>query len=109
MITTEIKQLVKELDPIVGHDVYLCDCGNTEDCPPELTEVTVSDLYDVYGFNDDNIEQSPWGEEIFRLWMSLAGVISTMATHTVQFQVVEPIRGQGALWEPDSWKVAGDE
>jgi len=101
MITAEIKQLVKELDPIVGHDVYLCDCGNSEDCPPELTEVTVADLYDVYGFNDDNIDQSPWGEEIHRLWESLAGVISTVATHTVQFELVDPaaIPGQLGLWD----------
>ena len=91
MITAEIKQLVKELDPIVGHDVYLCDCGNSEDCPPELTEVSVSALYDEYGFDSTTIENSPWGEEIYRLWETLTKLT------TPQWETV-PIVGQLPLW-----------
>ena len=99
MITNDIKQLVRDLDPIVGHDVYLCDCGSTEDCPPELTEVTVGDLYDVYGFSHENIGQSPWGEEVHRLWEAVGEIVDQLS-RTVQFQLVDPaaLVGQGTLW-----------
>ena len=98
-ITNEIKQLVKELDPIVGYDVYMCDCGNTENCPPELAEVTVSALYDEYGFDNDNIETSPWGEEIYRLWEGLARIAAPVAIETIQFEMVKPVMAnQGVLW-----------
>lgn len=108
-ITNEIKQLVKELDPIVGYDVYVCDCGNVEDCPPELAEVTVSALYDEYGYDNDTIEESPYGEEVARLWQQLTNIAAPVAIETIQFELVEPMRGQGALWEPDAWKGGSDE
>lgn len=63
-----VKRLVRNLDPIVGYSVYVCDCGNLSDCPIEADEIKISDLYDGYGYDDETIKDSPYGEEVRRLW-----------------------------------------
>lgn len=63
-----VKAMVRELDPIVGYSVYVCDCGNLNDCPIDAVEVKVSDLYDGYGYDDETVKESPYGEEVRRLW-----------------------------------------
>jgi hypothetical protein len=60
-----IKRMVRALDPIVGYDVYECDCGDPEE--REIEEVSLSRVYE-YGYDDQTIKESPWGEEIRRLW-----------------------------------------
>ena len=61
-----VKRALKRLDPIVGNDVYQ-DC---DECPPEVEEVRLSDVY-AYGYNDETIKDSPWGAEIRNLWQQL--------------------------------------
>jgi hypothetical protein len=63
-----VKRLVRDLDPIVGYSVYVCDCGNLNDCPIEAEEVRISDLYESYGYDDETIKDSPYGEEVRTLW-----------------------------------------
>jgi hypothetical protein len=63
-----VKRLVRDLDPVVGYSVYVCDCGNLNDCPIDAAEVKVSDLYDSYGYDDETIKDSPYGDEVRRLW-----------------------------------------
>jgi hypothetical protein len=64
-----IKRHIRELDPIVGTDLVICDCGDMANCPPEVVEVRLSDLYG-YTLDDDEIKNSRYGEEVRRLWQA---------------------------------------
>ena len=65
-----VKQMARDLDPIVGYDVYTdCTCG-TEECGPEVDEVRLGDLY-ALGYDDETIKETPWGDEIRDLWQRL--------------------------------------
>lgn len=100
-IPDTVKELVRELDPIVGYDVYVC-CSNAETCPPELIEMSLSSLYINYGMDHDAVAESPYGDEVARLWEAmdrLAG--APQEIDVVQFEMVEPqqvMPGQGVLW-----------
>lgn len=61
-----IKRMVRALDPIVGYDVYDCDCGDPAE--REIEEVPLSKLYDHFGYDDQTIKDSIWGDEVRRLW-----------------------------------------
>lgn len=99
-IPDTVKELVRELDPIIGYDVYLCDCGSTEDCPPELIEVNISSLYDNYGLTHDEVLESPWGDEIERLWETMGRLSNApQVVQVMQFEMVKPVMAnQGVLW-----------
>jgi hypothetical protein len=61
-----IKRIVRALDPIVGYDMYQdCSCGDKE-CTV-VDEITLDDLY-ALGYDDETIKESPWAEEVRRLW-----------------------------------------
>lgn len=66
-----VKRLLRTLDPVVGSEQYLCDCGNMEDCPPVVDLIRISDL-DAYGYDDESIKESPWAEEVRDLWQRFA-------------------------------------
>jgi hypothetical protein len=58
-----IKAMVKDLDPMVGWGSYCCkDCFNDE---PEA--MYLSDLYS-YGWTDQMIKDSEYGDEVRRIW-----------------------------------------
>lgn len=59
-----IKEKTLRLDPIVGHNLEYC-CSA---CGPEIEEVHLSDLYDDYGYTDEDIKESEYGDEVRRLW-----------------------------------------
>jgi hypothetical protein len=60
-----VKAMVRDLDPLVGHDVYInCSC---EDCGPTVEEVRLSDVY-ACGYTDETIKDSPWADEVRTLW-----------------------------------------
>jgi hypothetical protein len=62
-----MKDMVQDLDPIVGYDVYLdCSCGGDE-CGPDVDEIRLSDLY-AMGYDDESIKESPWFPEVRNLW-----------------------------------------
>ena len=62
-----VKRLVRDLDPIVGYSVYLCDCGDLNSCPMEADEVRLSTLYGM-GYDDETIKDSPYADEVRGLW-----------------------------------------
>lgn len=80
-----VKRLVRDLDPIAGYSIYMCDCGNTNDCPIEAEQITVADLYDKYGYNDETIKDSPYGVEVRRLWQRFGTEV--MRKHDPEFWV----------------------
>ena len=62
-----LKRMLRNVDPIVGYDVYAdCPCGGDE-CGPEVDTVRLSDLYGM-GYDDETIKESPWGDEVRGLW-----------------------------------------
>lgn len=62
-----VKRLVRELDPIVGYDIYQdCSCGG-DGCDPEIEEVRLEDLY-AMGYTDETIKDCHWGPEVRALW-----------------------------------------
>lgn len=63
-----LKRMLRNVDPIVGYDVYQgdCPCGD-EGCLPEVDTVRLSDLYGM-GYDDETIKESPWGDEVRDLW-----------------------------------------
>lgn len=100
IIPDTVKELVRELDPIVGYDVYLCDCGNTSDCPPELIEVNIGSLYNDYGLTHDEVADSPYGDEVVRLWEAIDRLANTpQVVEVVQFQMGPEMAGQGVLFD----------
>ncbi|HVH53398.1 MAG TPA: hypothetical protein VNA32_04620 [Actinomycetota bacterium] len=60
-----IKRMVRALNPIIGYDVYECDCGDPEE--REIEEIRLSDAT-KFGFAGDTIKYSPWAEEVRELW-----------------------------------------
>ena len=60
-----LKRMVKNLDPIVGWDEGCLGC--VEAGVEEAQPVYLSDLYD-WGWNDDEIKASEYGDEVRRLW-----------------------------------------
>lgn len=60
-----LKRMVQTLDPIVGYyDESCCiECG-----PPHFEPVYLTDLYDNYLFDDEDIKDSEYGDEVRRLW-----------------------------------------
>lgn len=61
-----IKDMARALNPIVGYDIYQCDCGDPEEM--EFEEVRLNDLYDGFGYDHETIKESPWGDEVRELW-----------------------------------------
>jgi hypothetical protein len=62
-----VKRMLRELDPIVGYDMYLdCNCG-ADECAPQCDEIRLTDLYGM-GYDDESIKESPWGAEVRDLW-----------------------------------------
>jgi hypothetical protein len=62
-----LKRMLRNVDPIVGYDVYQdCNCGD-DGCGPEVDTVRLSDLYGM-GYDDESIKESPWGDEVRDLW-----------------------------------------
>lgn len=85
-----VKRMLLELDPIVGHDVYIsCSC---EDCGPTVEEVHLSDLYSC-GYDDESIKDSPWGEEVRGLWQRLGTEV--MRQRDPEFWVNEALEALG--------------
>ncbi len=66
-----VKRLLRQLNPVVGFEHIVCDCGDMSDCPPEVEEVRLADVY-AYGYDDETVKDSPWGEEIRDLWQRFA-------------------------------------
>lgn len=99
-IPDTVKQLVRELDPIVGYDVYAdCNCGG-EGCGPEVEEVRLADLYTM-GYTDDTIAESHWGNEVLYLWEAVAALAAApQVVDVIQFELVTPkiMANQAALW-----------
>lgn len=62
---TPLKEMVRDLDPMVGHSQPYCDC-DCGCCEPE--PLYLSDLYDDFGLTDEDIKASPHGDEVRRLW-----------------------------------------
>lgn len=65
---TPLKDMLRDLNPIVGHYQPDCDC-DCGCCEPE--PLYLSDLYDDYGLTDEDIKESLQGAEVRRLWERL--------------------------------------
>ncbi|HJV99841.1 MAG TPA: hypothetical protein VJ617_12180, partial [Arthrobacter sp.] len=63
---TPIKEMLRRLDPIIGHELYAGCCAECSDSP-EVTEVRLSDAL-KFGFDDQSLKYSPWAEEVRDLW-----------------------------------------
>lgn len=61
-----LKRMLRNLDPIIGHELYAGCCNECSDVP-EVTEVRFSDAA-KFGFNDQSLKHSPWAEEVRDLW-----------------------------------------
>lgn len=61
-----LKRMLRNLDPIIGHDLYAGCCHECSDVP-EVTEVRFSDAA-KFGFGDQSLKYSPWAEEVRALW-----------------------------------------
>lgn len=60
-----LKAMVRRLDPIIGHELYVGCCDECNDT--EVTEVRMSDAL-KFGFDDNSLKESPWAEEVRDLW-----------------------------------------
>lgn len=63
---TPIKEMLRRLDPIIGHELYAGCCAECSDSP-EVTEVRLSDAL-AFGFDDQSLKYSPWADEVRDLW-----------------------------------------
>jgi len=61
-----LKRMLRNLDPIIGHDLYAGCCAECSD-QPEVTEVRMSDAL-KFGFDDQSLKHSPWAMEVRELW-----------------------------------------
>ncbi|HEX9089795.1 MAG TPA: hypothetical protein VF867_20045 [Arthrobacter sp.] len=85
-----VKEMLRDLDPIVGYDIYqICSC---EECEPEVEELRLSDLY-LNGYDDETIKDSPWGDEVRGLWQRLG--TEALRTRDPEFWVNEALEALG--------------
>lgn len=66
-----VKRVTRNANPIVGYEVIRCDCGGSAECPDEVVEVRLADLY-KYGFDDETVKDTDWGDEVRDLWQRFA-------------------------------------
>ena len=61
-----LKRMLRNLDPIIGYDLYPGCCPECDDVP-DVTEIRMSDAA-KFGFDDQSLKHSPWAEEVRDLW-----------------------------------------
>jgi len=63
-----LKEMLLDLDPIVGYYEPECDCSCGCCDGEDLDPMYLSDLYDKYGLTESDVKASTYGEEVRRLW-----------------------------------------
>jgi hypothetical protein len=65
---TPLKEMLLDLNPIVGYYEPDCDCSCGCCDGEDLDPMYLSDLYDKYGLTEDEVKASTYGDEARRLW-----------------------------------------